>query len=432
MEAQPYASPQPEPFVKEPDDHFLNSLRGGNDGGGWNNDTAFGGFDAAPSRVVRKPTSGSKGAAPGIKPDVAQARSRLSLLKSKIQKQTAAAPSQLDVSNPTLLRSNSAHHLDDEYEDGAFGPPQAAKPRRAPARAPRRRESEQTEHDSAVSDEYPRSAPFQQQARRAPNNTEDAYSNPSHQGKVPLRKPAENSSALGKRPDSHSRRDGYGAQDPHGGVKSGYHAEDDMGPPMEAEYGGQQLECPDCHRKFNPIPYEKHVKICAKVFLQKRKVFDSTKMRVEDNPELLKILKQKQKEEAMAARRKTKAAAAQETPVGTDSAAKSKWKQQSSAFREAMRAARNVAVAQASGAPLPPVAPSAPDPSLIPCPHCGRRFNEKAAERHIPQCQSIRAKPTILKRGTGGAGGKTGSLAPSAPSPAPAAKSSRVAAPKRR
>ena len=121
-----------------------------------------------------------------------------------------------------------------------------------------------------------------------------------------------------------------------------------MGPPAEAEYGGQQLECPDCHRKFNPTPYEKHVKICAKVFQQKRKVFDSTKMRVDDNPELLKLLKQKKKEEAVAARRKTKAAAqAEDRQVGGDGAANSKWKQQSSAFREAMRAARNVSAAQA-------------------------------------------------------------------------------------
>ena len=40
----------------------------------------------------------------------------------------------------------------------------------------------------------------------------------------------------------------------------------------------------------------------------------------------------------------------------------------------------------------PPVAPSAPDPSLIPCPNCGRRFNETAAERHIPKCADIKAK----------------------------------------
>lgn len=59
---------------------------------------------------------------------------------------------------------------------------------------------------------------------------------------------------------------------------------------------GEQVECPDCGRKFNPSSFQKHAKICAKVFLQKRKVFDSKKMRVADNPELVKIIKKVEKE----------------------------------------------------------------------------------------------------------------------------------------
>ena len=51
-----------------------------------------------------------------------------------------------------------------------------------------------------------------------------------------------------------------------------------------------------------------------------------------------------------------------------------------------------------------PYVPSAPDPSLIQCPHCQRRFNEKAAERHIPSCANTVNKPKFLKAGTGGAG----------------------------
>lgn len=51
--------------------------------------------------------------------------------------------------------------------------------------------------------------------------------------------------------------------------------------------------------------------------------------------------------------------------------------------------------AQKSGkslANLPPPQPSAPDPSFIPCPHCGRRFSALAGERHIPHCKNIKAK----------------------------------------
>ena len=33
--------------------------------------------------------------------------------------------------------------------------------------------------------------------------------------------------------------------------------------------------------------------------------------------------------------------------------------------------------------------------------HCGRRFNAMAAERHIPKCTSIMAKPKTLARGGG-------------------------------
>ena len=88
----------------------------------------------------------------------------------------------------------------------------------------------------------------------------------------------------------------------------------------------------------------------------------------------------------------------------------SSWRDKSEQFRQAMRAARGVTAAIKAGVnPRDiPMAPSVPDPSLILCPHCGRRFNEKAAERHIPKCQDIRAKPTMLRAGGGRGGGRHG------------------------
>ena len=57
--------------------------------------------------------------------------------------------------------------------------------------------------------------------------------------------------------------------------------------------------------------------------------------------------------------------------------------------------------------PLSALPPPPTDPSLddrVPCPHCGRKFNATAAERHIPKCSSIRAKPKTLVRGGNGQG----------------------------
>ncbi len=39
------------------------------------------------------------------------------------------------------------------------------------------------------------------------------------------------------------------------------------------------------------------------------------------------------------------------------------------------------------GASLPPPEPSRPNPDYVQCPYCKRRFQEHAAERHIPFCK---------------------------------------------
>ncbi len=207
-------------------------------------------------------------------------------------------------------------------------------------------------------------------------------------------------------------------------VSPRYHQEDDdnnngNNGNEEDMYGqemGESQECPDCGRKFNLVSFQKHSKICAKVFQKSRKVFDSSKKRIQDNPELLKILVQKQKEEKMITNKNKKSLTQQEQFIKTNEQ-KAKWKKDSEAFRQAMKAARQATQAVAEGKPLPPPIISAPDPSLILCPHCGRRFNEKAAERHIPKCSEIRAKPTMLKRGGGGGGGVKGSIAATVKTP---------------
>ena len=44
---------------------------------------------------------------------------------------------------------------------------------------------------------------------------------------------------------------------------------------------------------------------------------------------------------------------------------------------------------------LPPP-PSAESDARVECPHCFRRFNQKAWDRHVPQCQRLKTKPRAI------------------------------------
>eukprot|EP00798_Chlamydomonas_sp_ICE-L_P014096 gene14096-20050_t len=60
----------------------------------------------------------------------------------------------------------------------------------------------------------------------------------------------------------------YPSQDDSGAYNQGY------------EEGGDRVECGSCGRKFLPEAYEKHSRICAKVFASKRKPYNAAKARV--------------------------------------------------------------------------------------------------------------------------------------------------------
>ena len=173
--------------------------------------------------------------------------------------------------------------------------------------------------------------------------------------------------------------------------------------PSEEEEGeqeqGERTPCDLCGRKFSERALEVHSRICRKVFQQKRKAFDIKSQIVPDEARELIAKKGSSK-------RGAKVEAEMPKPPAT------KWEQKSSQLRDAMRAARQYKEDVANNVDpslrAPPPPPSAPDPSLIPCPNCGRSFAEGAAERHIPKCATIRAKPTMLKKGAGIAAGAAG------------------------
>lgn len=65
---------------------------------------------------------------------------------------------------------------------------------------------------------------------------------------------------------------------------------------------------------------------------------------------------------------------------------KKDWRKTHEEFIAAIRAAKEAQAHVARGGKLtdlPPPPPSS-NPDYVQCPHCGRRFNEAAAERHIP------------------------------------------------
>lgn len=84
----------------------------------------------------------------------------------------------------------------------------------------------------------------------------------------------------------------------------------------------------------------------------------------------------------------------------------SKWRQQHDDFVQAMKYNRKMNAVEARGGDIRnmPPPPRTVDPSLVPCPHCGRRFGETQAARHIPACKNTVNKPKPPPRATGGYG----------------------------
>eukprot|EP00607_Mallomonas_marina_P011139 CAMPEP_0182423438 /NCGR_PEP_ID=MMETSP1167-20130531/9436_1 /TAXON_ID=2988 /ORGANISM="Mallomonas Sp, Strain CCMP3275" /LENGTH=494 /DNA_ID=CAMNT_0024602417 /DNA_START=129 /DNA_END=1610 /DNA_ORIENTATION=+ len=106
-------------------------------------------------------------------------------------------------------------------------------------------------------------------------------------------------------------------------------------PPPDDIVDSELLPCPDCGRKFNEISLEKHVRICKKMFCEKRKKFDMTKARVQGTELAEFVLKKKGK--------RTTETTSKKPAAGGMINGMPKWKAQSLQFRAAMRAANQYA-----------------------------------------------------------------------------------------
>ena len=182
--------------------------------------------------------------------------------------------------------------------------------------------------------------------------------------------------------------------------------------PEGADVGPSALApCDTCGRKFNARALEIHSRSCATVFATKRRAFDVAKQRAAGT-DLERFKRMCGGGTAFeddaggfgggfgggGARRASKpratgASALRRAPASLNersARAVPKWKKDSERFRAGLRAGR-------TGQPID----AEHEEDLVPCPHCGRSFNERAAERHVPRCADIRAKPSRLARGGG-------------------------------
>lgn len=174
------------------------------------------------------------------------------------------------------------------------------------------------------------------------------------------------------------------------------------------------ITCPDCGRHFNEQAFSHHSNVCKKVFGQARKPFDSRKHRIQGTD--MEAVAPKKPPPSKMQRPASMRSMQADSTGGVSSMPKSKgsnWKNKSSAFRDAIREARQISIAERHAkekgiplaAALPPAIIRSPDDPLyddyVQCPHCGRKYNQTAGARHIPQCKNIFAKPSRLIKGTG-------------------------------
>ena len=142
--------------------------------------------------------------------------------------------------------------------------------------------------------------------------------------------------------------------------------------------------CPHCGRNFNQNAFDKHVKICQKVFQKKRKAFNIQKQRINDY-EQASLMKQGAIEE----KRLKKINKMNQGKIP-------KWKQQSMEFRAICNPGKNKNNFGKNN-----IMKNNNDiitSSYIHCQYCDRKYNEEAYNKHLNGCKR-RYEEALIKKG---------------------------------
>ncbi|XP_029662154.1 uncharacterized protein LOC115234903 isoform X2 [Formica exsecta] len=155
--------------------------------------------------------------------------------------------------------------------------------------------------------------------------------------------------------------------------------------PLSARSSGTSSDlvaCKTCGRTFANDRIGYHEKVCTKVVNIKRKKFDAMTFRIkgtELEPFAKKSLKKQETKKPQV---------------------KSDWRRKHEDFINTIRSAKQLQAHLAAGGSLKDLPPPPPSDTsdYIQCPHCNRKFNQAAAERHIPKCETmLHNKPAHLR-----------------------------------
>ena len=163
----------------------------------------------------------------------------------------------------------------------------------------------------------------------------------------------------------------------------------------DAEEDNQGEECETCGRKFNIESYSRHIKICKKVFVNKRKAFNAKNKRVidSDHAQILKNAELEEKKKAKLNKGKN------DLGEGKETKKEPKWKKQSEAFRNVLQNARieeGGANTDQRGNVIVPQKITSDYDDYTHCGICNRKYNEEAYKKHLGLCQR-KQKEMMLK-----------------------------------
>ncbi|XP_077538935.1 uncharacterized protein LOC144151691 isoform X4 [Haemaphysalis longicornis] len=156
---------------------------------------------------------------------------------------------------------------------------------------------------------------------------------------------------------------------------------EDVGPPQSA-----LAPCSICGRTFRPDALLRHEQICQKAKAKQRKVFDSSKQRIEGT-EIKNVPKQKPptpKRSPSGGKQPYTRKQRQAKPK-----ARTNWKEKHEELIRTIRAARGEDVGPSTGETTNGTSGSRPavPAGYVECPSCNRNFSDRAADRHIAWCQ---------------------------------------------